>query len=116
VKPGFLHWRNPHGLDAPNRIHLLYFTKLILVELQEGFILLVITDIHWGSGLGGASPKGSGCKEVSLDILTTCTSDQGNWNMRMQRRIKTRMQEIGHQHSRAGISIAPCVQEYQLQN
>jgi hypothetical protein len=57
VKPGFLHWRNPHALDALNRVHLLHFTKLILIELQEGFILLFITDIHWRSGLGGALPR-----------------------------------------------------------
>jgi hypothetical protein len=41
--------------------------------------LTSIRDVDWVV----PSPEGSGYKEVSPDISTTCTSHQGNSNMRM---------------------------------
>jgi hypothetical protein len=32
--------------------------KLILIKLEQGLILFIVTDIHWGLWLGGALPRG----------------------------------------------------------
>ena len=45
VKAGLYLWQNLHAVDALNGIGLVQLSKLVLIEFEEGLILIVITDI-----------------------------------------------------------------------
>jgi hypothetical protein len=50
-------WQYPHALDALNGVGLVQFSKLVLIELEQGLILLVVTDILRGLWLRGGLPR-----------------------------------------------------------